>query len=79
MSWFPTAVTRQRRKWTVEVQSDSGETGELSYASEAQARYFAAVLSLGPQRLPVPVKIRQKLQALGSTPAGAVARPTRSG
>jgi hypothetical protein len=43
MNWTSTAVIRKQKQWTVQVQSSAGESAELAYASEAQARYFAAV------------------------------------
>jgi hypothetical protein len=58
MSWISTGVVRKRTMWAVQVESSEGEQRELKYRSEAQARYFAAVLALGPSRLPVPPKAR---------------------
>lgn len=53
MNWTSTAVIRNKQKqWTVQVESSAGESAELSYSSEAQARYFAAVLELRPSMLP---------------------------
>ena len=52
MNWTSTAVIRKQRQWTVQVESSAGESAELSYATEAQARYFAAVLELRPSMLP---------------------------
>lgn len=52
MSWNSTAVIQKEQTWTVEAKSSSGESLALQYASEAQARYIAAVLSLGPSTLP---------------------------
>lgn len=52
MNWTSTAVIRKQTQWTVQVESSAGESAELTYASEAQARYFAAVLALRPSMLP---------------------------
>lgn len=52
MSWNSTAVIQKEETWTVEAKSSNGESLALQYASEAQARYIAAVLSLGPSTLP---------------------------
>lgn len=69
MSWISTGVVRKRTLWAVQVQSsDTGEQLELKYRTEAQARYFAAVLSLGPEKLPgLPkARITRRLAALGA-------------
>lgn len=52
MSWSSTAVIQKEETWTVQAESSSGESVALEYASEAHARYIAAVLSLGPSTLP---------------------------
>lgn len=52
MSWNSTAVVQKQQTWTVQAESSSGESLALEYASEAQARYIAAVLSLRPASLP---------------------------
>ena len=52
MNWTSTAVIKKQKQWTVQVESSAGESAELSYPSEAQARYFAAVLELRPSSLP---------------------------
>ncbi|MEW5741647.1 MAG: hypothetical protein AB1938_22200 [Myxococcota bacterium] len=67
MSWTSTAVVRKRNQWTVQVESSSGEAAELQYRSEAQARYFAAVLELRPSTLPRAV-IQKHLAALPEAP-----------
>lgn len=66
MSWTSTAVVKKQTEWTVTVESSSGESAELSYPTEAQARYFAAVLSLGPTSLPKQAIVRA-LSALGKS------------
>ncbi len=71
MNWTSTAVIRKQKQWTVQVESSAGESAELSYASEAQARYFAAVLELRPSRLPKAL-ITKRLSALPAL------TPTRS-
>ena len=63
MSWTPTGVVRRRTGWTLLVQSSTGERRELKYRSLAQARYFAAVISLGPQQLPPDDTAKVALQA----------------
>lgn len=70
MSWISTGVVRKRTLWAVQAESDAGERVELKYRTEAQARYFAAVLSLGPARLPAlpKARIRRKLAALAAAP-----------
>ena len=58
MSWTSTAVVQKQSEWTVTVESTSGESAELSYPTEAQARYFAAVLALRPSSLPKQAIVR---------------------
>lgn len=70
MSWTSTAVVRKRNQWTVQVESSSGEAAELQYRSEAQARYFAAVLELKPTMLPR-AAIERRLAELPEAPAEA--------
>jgi hypothetical protein len=43
--------------WQLRVKTPGGLSLEYTYASEAQARYFAAVFSLGPSRLPAAERI----------------------
>src|SRR4051812_7612324 len=43
--------------WQLKVRTPGGLSLEYSYASEAQARYFAAVFHLGPSRLPAADRI----------------------
>lgn len=71
--WTSTAVVRSEERWAVQAQSTSGESAQLVYATEAQARYFAAVLSLNPPSLPKQAIVRA-LAALPEAPA----TPTRS-
>lgn len=67
MNWTSTAVIRKQKQWTVQVESTAGESAELSYASEAQARYFAAVLELRPSMLPK-AAIKSRLAELPPAP-----------
>lgn len=60
MRWTTTAVTSGTAGWTVTAEeASSGESVELRYATEAQARYIAAVLALGPSSLPKQAIIRR--------------------
>lgn len=43
--------------WQLKVKTPGGLSLEYSYASEQQARYFAAVFLLGPSRLPAADRI----------------------
>lgn len=43
--------------WQLKVKTPGGLSLEYSYASEQQARYFAAVFHLGPSRLPAADRI----------------------
>ena len=45
-------VTREKDGWLVRVRLPSGPVQEFRCATEAQARYFAAVLALQPRRPP---------------------------
>ncbi len=73
MSWTSTAVIRTEQTWTVQAQSTAGESAELTYETEAQARYIAAVLSLRPSSLP-----KQAIMRRLATLPEADAAPTRS-
>ena len=66
MAWTSEGVVKKKRAWAVQACSDSGERRELAYPSEAQARFVAAVLALGPARLPERPKARiaRRLAAL---------------
>ena len=70
MNWTSTAVIRKQKQWTVQVESSAGEAAELSYSSEAQARYFAAVLELRPSMLPK-AAITRRLAELPAPKASA--------
>jgi hypothetical protein len=76
MNWTSTAVVRRKDRWTVQVESSTGEAAELQYGTEAQARYFAAVLALRPSRLPREA-IVTRLAALPKAEAGPSLRPRR--
>lgn len=71
MSWTSTGVVRRNDHWAVQVESSTGEAAELEYRSEAQARYFAAVLALKPTSLPREAVVR-RLAALPEAPAEPV-------
>jgi hypothetical protein len=43
--------------WQLKVKTPAGLDLEYRYATEAQARYFAAVFQLGPSRLPAADRI----------------------
>jgi|GEM_PF-3831518 hypothetical protein len=58
MSWTSTAVVRKHEQWTVTAESSAGESAELVYETEAQARYFAAVLQMKPANLPKQAIVR---------------------
>ncbi len=45
-------LRQDRWGWRVEVVTRQGKVRRYRYASEAQARYFAAVFALGPRVLP---------------------------
>ncbi|RKH02279.1 hypothetical protein D7Y13_35440 [Corallococcus praedator] len=45
-------VMCDRKGWRVDVTPSEGDLRRYRYASEAQARYFAAVFALGPSVLP---------------------------
>jgi hypothetical protein len=69
MRWTSTGVTRKRTQWSVQAQSDTGEATQLSFRTEAQARFFAAVLELGPSRLPsVSERLKERLARLPAVP-----------
>lgn len=74
MSWTSTAVVRRKSQWTVQVESSTGEAAELRYQSEAQARYFAAVLALRPATLPREAIVKK----LAELPAAEAPAPRRS-
>ncbi len=76
MSWTSTAVVRKQKQWTVQIESSAGESAELSYSSEAQARYFAAVLELRPSLLPKAAIVR-RLVALPPSRAKRSRRPPK--
>jgi hypothetical protein len=46
------SVTREKDGWLVRVRLQNGPVQEFRCATEAQARYFAAVLALQPRRPP---------------------------
>jgi hypothetical protein len=46
--------------WRVAVRLDTGAPRHYRFGSEAQARYFAAVLALGPRTLPPQRRCRRR-------------------
>jgi hypothetical protein len=46
------SVTREKDGWLVRVKLPHGPVQEFRCTTEAQARYFAAVLALQPRRPP---------------------------
>lgn len=61
-------MLRDRRGYCVDVKTSAGEQRRFRYASEAQARYFAAVFSLGPTALPsLPARRRRKVREQAET------------
>ena len=69
MRWTAKAVVHTQQQWTVTAESSSGESAELHYATEAQARYVAAVLALGPAALPKQAIVRSLARLTPSSPA----------
>ena len=61
------ALAQDRRGWSVTLHLHTGCVRRYRYASEAQARFYAAVFELGPRVLP-PER---------SAPPAAVRRPRR--
>lgn len=55
---YVTELFQEDGAWVVEVQTPAGMSLEYRYSSERQARYFAAVFSLGPSTLPTPLRVR---------------------
>ncbi len=79
MSWMSTAVIRKQKQWTVQVESTNGESAELTYPSEAQARYFAAVLELRPSMLPKALITKRLAELPRSTPLSPAPLPAGAG
>mgnify|MGYP007112204905 CR=1 FL=1 len=76
MAWTSRGVLRTEQTWTVEAESSSGEVAQLACASEAQARYFSAVLSLRPSALPKQAIVRAL--AVLPVPEAAPGAPRRA-
>ncbi|WP_224363841.1 hypothetical protein [Hyalangium versicolor] len=53
-------LLRDRRGWSVKVLMREGGSRRYRYASEAQARFFAAVFELGPRTLPASARKRKR-------------------
>ncbi len=62
------ALLHDRRGWGVKVVLRQGGVRRYRYGSEAQARYFAAVFSLGPRVLPPTARraSRRRKKSLGA-------------
>jgi hypothetical protein len=54
---YETELAPSGEGWQLKVRTPAGLDLEYSYASEAQARYFAAVFHLGPSKLPAAERI----------------------
>lgn len=77
MAWTSTAVVQKQQTWTVTVESSAGESMELAYASEAHARYIAAVLELKPAMLPKLAIVRSLSQLPPADPAAGISASPR--
>jgi len=77
MAWTSTAIVQKHQQWTVTVESSAGESMELAYASEAHARYIAAVLELKPAMLPKLAIVRSLSQLPAAAPAEISGAPRR--
>ncbi len=66
-------LLHDRRGWRVEVVTRQGGVRRYRYASEAQARYFAAVFELGPRVLP-PVRRAPRRRKAARVAGGVVRR-----
>ncbi len=77
MAWTSTAIAQKHHQWTVTVESSAGESMELAYASEAHARYIAAVLELKPAMLPKLAIVRSLSQLPVAAPAEISGAPRR--
>ena len=69
-------LAQDRRGWSVTLRLHTGCVRRYTYASEAQARFFAAVFALGPRVLPPPRSAaaaarrpRRRRSALAEAPA----------
>lgn len=72
-------VVKARKGWRVELSRDGGERQAFACAHEAQARFFAAVLELGPSTLPDAFRqraVKQKGQRRQRARAAAAPAPT---
>jgi len=55
-------LERASRGWKVRVTPAEGKALVFRYASLSQARFFAAVFSLGPPRLPTSNRVRERVR-----------------
>jgi hypothetical protein len=67
-------LVQDRRGWGVELRLHTGCVRRYGYASEAQARFFAAVFALGPRVLPPGSSVRRPRRRRAAAAAPAAAR-----
>jgi hypothetical protein len=60
-------LEKDGRGWSVAVRLRTGTPRRYRFGSEAQARYFAAVLALGPRTLPPPRRGRRRRAVVAAT------------
>ncbi|KFE71211.1 hypothetical protein [Hyalangium minutum] len=65
---------QDRQGWSVKVLLRKGGSRRYRYASEAQARYFAAVFELGPRQLPPTAQVSRRMRRSASSGALPVDR-----
>ncbi len=70
---------RDGRGWGVLLALRAGEVRRYRYTSEAQARFFAAVLALGPQVLPGGGEVVAKARAPRRRRTGEDTAPAQGG
>ncbi len=79
MNAYATELVPMEQHWALKVRTPGGLKLEYRYSTERQARYFAAIFSLGPTRLPPPTKIvphtRRKTRALQRPARGIKTSP----
>jgi hypothetical protein len=69
-------LVQDGRGWGVELRLHTGCVRRYGYASEAQARFFAAVFAMGPRVLPPARAVRRprRRAAAASAPRRAAGR-----
>lgn len=65
---------QDRQGWSVKVLLRKGGSRRYRYATEAQARYFAAVFELGPRQLPHTAHVSRFMRRSASSDALPVDR-----